>query len=311
VIDPMRLAVFQPLPKPEDGAAANPTNDARVELGHRLFFETKLSATGRVACESCHALAKGGMDGLPLSKGLDGKTLHRNTPTVLNAAFSTSFGWTGQGDTLEHFLSAHLGQANVLGANDARIGRLKMEKGYDKLFVAAFPGDLRAFRQENAAIALGSYLHRLVTPSSWDRFLLGDQKALTDEQKKGFNLFADVGCMTCHGGVNLGGMLIQKLGLIAPWPAPDGGARDLGRFETTKSEDDRMMFRSAPLRNIARTAPYSVDGSIAALDQMVKLMAHHQLARDLNDADAHSIGAFLSSLNGEPPSDLIAKPTIR
>lgn len=311
VIDPMRLAVFQPLPKADEGATPNAVNDALVELGHKLFFEPKLSSTGRVSCESCHVLANGGMDGIALSKGIDGKPLRRNTPTVFNAALSSSFGWTGQADTLEHFLGPHLGQAKIMGATDAKFEQLRKDKAYEKLFGTAFPGDLRAFRAENAAIALSTYLRRLVTPSPWDRFLLGDQKALSDEQKKGFNLFADTGCMTCHGGVNLGGMLVQKLGLIAPWPSPDGGTVDLGRYETTKSEDDRMMFRSAPLRNIARTAPYSVDGSIPALDQMVKLMAHHQLARDLSDADARSIEAFLTALTGEPPSDLIARPAVR
>jgi cytochrome c peroxidase len=311
VIDPIRLAVFQPLPHGDDGATPNTAREAQVQLGHRLFFEARLSSNGHVSCESCHALGNAGMDGLRVSKGVDGKTLSRNTPTVLNAALSTSFGWAGQGDTLEHFLGAHLQQATVLGASDARIEKLKKEKGYDKLFEAAFPGDPQAFRQQTAAIALASYVRRLVTPSPWDRFLQGDQKALSDEQKKGFNLFADAGCMTCHGGVNLGGMLVQKLGLIAPWPVADGGTPDLGRFETTKNDDDRMMFRSAPLRNVARTAPYSVDGSVASLEQMVKLMAHHQLARDLTDADARSIGVFLSALTGEPPQELIAKPTLK
>jgi cytochrome c peroxidase len=303
-IDPALLGAYAPLPA-EAVSDNNPGSPEKVELGHRLFFEPGLSSSGKESCNTCHVLEMYGVDGLPRSKGQNGKPLQRNTPTVFNAALSAKFSWDARYDSLEDFLKAHLADPAVMGATDAKAAAVA-KAGMQKYFAAAAPASKSPASVETAALSLAIYLRLLLTPSPWDKFLKGDQTALTLDQKNGFKVFASNGCMTCHSGVNVGGILVQKLGLIKPWPPLKTG--DLGKFDFTHEEGDKMMFRSASLRNVEKTGPWSVDGSVTSLQEMAKLMASHQLARDLTDADTASIAAFLSALTGEPPQQLITKP---
>jgi cytochrome c peroxidase len=305
-VDPAKLAVFQPLPK-EITSDANPITEEKVDLGHRLFFETGLSSGGKMACESCHVLESFGVDGLPVAKGQNGKPLKRNTPTVFNAALSSSFGWDGRSPSLEEFLKSHLAEAEVMGTTDAKVEALA-KKGYAKYYAAAAPSSPKPANLDNTAAALGAYLRRLVTPGAWEKFLGGDQTALTLDQKKGLNAFFDNGCIACHAGAGVGGMLTQKLGLVKPWPAPAKGEPDLGKYESTKVDSDKWMFRSASLRNVAKTGPYLSDGSVTSLEELVKLMGAHQLGKEVTAADATAIATFLTALTGDLPTALIAKP---
>jgi len=137
-----------------------------------------------------------------------------------------------------------------------------------------------------------------VTPSPWDKLLQGDEKALTDEQKAGFMAFLNNGCTACHMGTLLGGTTYQKVGAVKPWP----NQKDEGRFVVTKNEADKMMFKAPGLRNITETAPYFHDGSVEGLERAVQVMSATQLGRDMDEATAADIAAFLGSLTGAQPA---------
>jgi cytochrome c peroxidase len=177
---------------------------------------------------------------------------------------------------------------------------------YVEAFKNAFPDEKEPVNLENAGIAMGAFERRLVTPSRWDEFLAGKEAALTAEEKKGFNLFVQNGCSACHGGPLVGGQMYQKLGTVEPWPVQG----DQGRYEVTKAESDRMVFKVPSLRNVAKTAPYFHDGSVSELEEAVTLMAKHQMGREINQGDAKLITVWLGSLTGELPKELIKSPKL-
>jgi cytochrome c peroxidase len=182
---------------------------------------------------------------------------------------------------------------------------LRSIPGYAPLFTAAFPGAPSPITFDNTARAIAAFERRLITPSRFDRFLAGDYTQLTAEEQQGLATFINVGCITCHVGVTVGGLMFRKLGEIEPYQTDD-----LGRFVVTGLETDRFVFKVQSLRNIARTAPYLHDGSIQTLEEMVHLMARHQLGKQLTEADVSAIVIFLNSLTGDLPADYIAPPPL-
>jgi cytochrome c peroxidase len=186
------------------------------------------------------------------------------------------------------------------------VAKLKSIPGYVAAFKAAFPDDKNPVSYENMAKAIGAFERRLVTPSKWDRFLGGDQAALTDAEKAGFNKFVEVGCQACHAGAYVGGSMYQKLGAVTPWD----DTSDLGRFAVTKQDADRMMFKVPGLRNIEKTGPYYHHGGIATLEDAVKEMAEHQLGKKLTDPDVQSIVTWLKTLTGEVPAEYVKEPEL-
>jgi cytochrome c peroxidase len=184
------------------------------------------------------------------------------------------------------------------------LAEIRKVKWYAEQFKKAFPeAKDDPVTMDNLAKAIGAFERKLVTPSRWDKFLGGDKNALTAAEKRGFKKFTETGCNTCHAGPYLGGAMYQKLGLVKPWDKQD----DLGRYEVTKQDVDKMMFKVPSLRNVEKTAPYFHDGSTATLAEAVKEMAEHQLGKDLSDADVASIIAFLKALTGEIPKDYVAE----
>jgi cytochrome c peroxidase len=155
---------------------------------------------------------------------------------------------------------------------------------------------------------MSAYLRKLITPSKWDKFLAGDQGALSDAEKGGFGTFQDAGCPTCHVGKYVGATMNQKLGLAKPWDGPEKD--DLGRFAITHQDADKGMFKVPSLRNVTKTAPYLHDGSVKTLDEMLHLMERHQLGKELSDAQAKAIETYLEALAGDAPKDLLTKPTL-
>jgi cytochrome c peroxidase len=174
------------------------------------------------------------------------------------------------------------------------------------MFERAFPGEAGAITVGNVATALAEFERGLMTPGRWDRYLGGDAKALTASEKEGAKLFANLGCMVCHTGAYIGGTMFEKLGVFVPWP----NQTDHGRREVTHDPVDDMVFKVPGLRNVARTAPYFHDGSVASLDTAVRMMAHHQLGVDLTEEEARSIVAWLNALTGEIPRDYTAPPVL-
>ncbi len=288
----------------------NPITDAKVELGRMLYYDTRLSKNQDISCNTCHDLAKYGVDprGTPTSAGHKGQMGDRNSPTVYNAAMQIAQFWDGREPTVEaQAKQPILNPVEMAMPNEKAVVKvLESIPGYVEKFKAAFPDDANPVTYDNMAKAIGAFERKLVTPGPFDKFLAGNMGALNKKQLWGLQLFMDVGCTTCHTGPGLGGTMFQKLGSVKPWPT-----KDEGRFKVTKQEADKFVFKVPLLRNITKTGPYLHDGSISDLGEMVQKMAEHQTAKGrLSDAELDAILAFLDALTGEIPKDLIAKPEL-
>ncbi|MFN0063839.1 MAG: cytochrome-c peroxidase [Myxococcaceae bacterium] len=304
---PATLASFAPLPAHYD-IPANAPSDAKIALGRMLFFEKRLSKNHDVSCNSCHDLAKFGVDGKPFSPGHKKQLGGRNSPTVYNAGNHVAQFWDGRAATLEDQAKGPINNPVEMAAvsEAAVIDTLKSIPGYVAAFKKAFPDAADPVTFDNVAKAIGAFERRLVTPSRFDKYLAGDKQALTAAEKEGLTKFAATGCTACHMGAGMGGSMFQKLGLVEPWP----DSKDAGRFDVTKVESDRGMFRVPSLRNIEKTAPYFHNGQVTKLDEAVKWMARHQLGKKLTDEEAASIVTFLKSLTGTLPKAYIRPPKL-
>lgn len=305
VIDPGALAVFAPLP-PVVESDANPITPAKVELGWRLYYETRLSADSSQSCNSCHLLDAYGADGQPVSTGITGARGARNAPTVYNAAGHIAQFWDGRAPDVEEQAKGPILNPieMALSAPDEAITRLRLIPGYREAFAAAFPGERRPVTYDNVGKAIGAFERQLLTPGRWDRYLAGDLTALTNEEKQGLQEFLNAGCQACHNGAYMGGQMFQRVGVVTPWP----DSTDPGRFDVTHQPADSLVFKVPGLRNIVQTAPYFNDGGVAALDAGVAMMARHQLGRELTERQVASILIFLGSLTGEPPAQYVTPP---
>ena len=306
-IDTAKLHAFAPLP-PEMTSTSNPITEEKVVLGRMLYYEPRLSKSQQISCNTCHPLDQYGVDRQPNSDGHKGQVGNRNAPTVFNAAAHFAQFWDGRAADVEEQAKGPImnpiemamdSEANVLVV-------LKSMPEYVAAFKAAFPGEKDPVTYDNLAKAIGAFERKLVTPSRWDKFLAGDQNALTNGEKEGFNTFAEAGCQTCHAGAYLGGNLYQRLGLTKPWP----DSSDPGREKVTKSEADRLVFKVPSLRNIDKTGPYYHNGRVATLAQAVSMMAEYQLGKTLTEAQTNSIVTFLGTLTGDIPVEYIQPPAL-
>jgi cytochrome c peroxidase len=292
----MAKAHFGILPKVAE-SPFNLVTPEKVALGKALFFDPRLSKSGFISCNSCHNLAFGGVDGLPTSVGHRWKIGPRNAPTVLNAALHAAQFWDGRAKDVEEQAGKPILSPGEMASNEQLVmARLESISQYVKMFKEAFADEPDTMTYNNVARAIAAYERTLLTPSRLDRFLAGDSAVLTAEEKAGLKTFVDVGCVTCHNGVALGGNLFRKFGVVRQ---PEG-LTDAGRFEVTKKEEDRYVFKVPSLRNIALTAPYFHDGKVWALEEAIRIMADVQLGRELSPTDLGRIAKFLVALNGEP-----------
>ncbi len=305
VIDEALLPAFGALPATLE-SKDNPLTPAKIALGRALFSEVRLSASKDVSCNSCHGLDTFGADGEKTSAGHKKERGKRNSPTVYNAAGHFAQFWDGRAKTVEEQAKGPITNPIEMGMHDEKavVAELKKVKAYEAQFKSAFPADKDPITMDNLAKAIGAFERTLLTPSRWDTFLGGDKSALTDAEKAGFKRFTALGCNTCHAGPYIGGQMFQKLGLAKPWPKTD----DLGRYEVTKQDSDKMFFKVPGLRNVAKTAPYFHDGSVATLEEAITLMGRHQLGVEVSAADVASIAAFLKSTTGELPK--LPAPTV-
>ena len=289
----------------------NPDNEVteeKIQLGRMLYFEKRLSKNHDVSCNSCHMLDKYGVDNKPTSPGHKGQLGGRNSPTVYNAGGHIAQFWDGRAKDLEEQAKGPiLNPVEMAMPDEATVVTvLKSMPGYVDAFKAAFPDDADPVTYDNMAKAIGAFERKLVTPSRFDKWLEGDEDALTDQEVTGFAKFIKLGCPTCHVGPAVGGTSFQKLGLVKPWPDES----DLGRFDHTEEEDDKMKFRVPSLRNIDKTGPYFHKGQITELREVVKKMAWHQLGQELTEEDVDNLVVFLKSLTGELPTDYIEPPEL-
>jgi cytochrome c peroxidase len=307
---------LQPLPAEVPIPHDNPETPAKIALGKQLFFDRRLSLTGTVSCNSCHDLTAGATDDRAVSVGALGKSGRRNAPTLWNTAFQTVQDWDGRARSLEEQLHGHFLDETVMAMPDAAAveRRLAAITGYHKEFAKAFGGDGTP-RFDDAVRAIAAFVRTLVTPdSAFDRYIRGDKTALSAEAKQGLNRFRDIGCMSCHFGVNFAGPApgpALKMGdgfyeLFPNYLGTDYEKRyhlsdDLGRYDFSHNPGERHMFRLPTLRNIALTAPYFHNGSVASLSEAVRVMGRTELNQTLSDQDTADIVAFLETLTGRLP----------
>ncbi|MCB9796016.1 MAG: cytochrome-c peroxidase [Alphaproteobacteria bacterium] len=296
--------IFAPLPEKAE-SAKNPITEAKVSLGRTLYFDKRLSKNHDISCNSCHQLDKHGVDNEPTSPGHKGVRGGRNSPTVYNAALHTAQFWDGRAaDVEEQAKGPVLNPVEMAMPDEAYVLTvLNSIPGYGEMFKAAFPEEADPVTYDNFGKAVGAFERQLLTPAPFDAFLAGDATALNAQQQKGLQAFIDVGCASCHNGAALGGMTYMKLGMVQPYETADKG-----RFDVTGNEADTHVFKVPSLRNIAKTGPYLHDGSVASLDEMVRIMGKHQLGRELTEEQVTDIVEFLGALTGTPDADYIAEP---
>jgi cytochrome c peroxidase len=275
-------------------------NPNKVALGERLFNETKLSHNNNISCASCHNLQKGGTDGLTYSLGTNGALGFVNTPTVFNSGFNFRQFWDGRSDHLEDQIEGPTNASHEMASNWPEIiKKLKEDPNYVSTFKQLYQDDIS---QENIKDAIATFERSLYTPNSrFDKYLRGDTNAITNEEKKGYNLFKDYGCISCHQGMNVGGNMFQKFGILDDYFANRGQIKkaDSGRANITGNSSDQRVFKVPSLRNVELTAPYFHDGLGKSLEEAVTVMAKYQLGRTLSQEEIELIIKFLKTLTGE------------
>jgi cytochrome c peroxidase len=292
------------LPLPDKVTDVDP---ARAKLGEKLFADKRFSGDGTVSCQSCHLPNAGMADPRRHSVSAFGKVRELNSPTLLNIRYiAGGLNWTGRTKDLHAQISGSVGNADTMAHDWAKVVKiLADDAAMAQEFKTVYGGE-SPINQKNASDAIVSFEMSLVTPSRFDDWLKGDDKAISAQEKAGYEKFKNNGCVACHNGIAVGGNAFMKFGMIGDYygdRAKKGlGAMvdvDKGRFLVTKKEEDMHVFRVAPLRNVALTAPYFHDGAVATLDEAILLMGRHQLGREIPPADRKDIEAFLKSLTGK------------
>ncbi|MBU2968185.1 c-type cytochrome [Pseudoalteromonas sp. C2R02] len=271
-------------------------NQSKVQLGKQLFNDVLLSKNRMFSCASCHHADKAYSDGKTFSLGADGKPLSMNTPSLEYLGLNYYFTWTGKFNNLNKHLDKLITSPKIMNNTwDTIIKRLSTTQHYPVLFTKAgyLNIDPEAIRD-----AIISFELSLPKPSRFDLYLKGDFKQLTIEEVKGYQLFKDYGCSGCHQGMNIGGNMRQKFGVMRPYfNETNIKQRDYGYFNTSKRNSDKYFFRVPSLRNISKTAPYFHDASAKTLKKAIRIMFKYQLGIIPNNQDVKSIEAFLKSLD--------------
>lgn len=290
----MDYGTVQPLPDRVE------LSSDKVALGERLFHDVRLSGDDSIGCFSCHGLGSAGVDNLPLSIGVNGTLGDVNAPTVFNSGFNFVQFWDGRAATLEDQIDGPVNNPKEMASNWPQvISKISQDATYPAQFFSLYRDGITA---ANIKDAIATFERSLVTPNSrFDKYLRGDQAALSENEKHGFELFQSYGCSACHQGINLGGNMFEKMGLMGDYFADRGNPTDAdqGRFNINHEEPSMYEFRVPSLRNVARTAPYFHDGNAQTLQQAVTIMAKYQLGRPMPPDDVDAIVAFLGSLTGE------------
>lgn len=311
--------IFQPLPKSPPVPKENPMTPAKIQLGKQLYFDPRLSKDGTVSCNSCHNVMSGGTDNRRVSIGVGGKAGGRNSPTVWNSAYHSAQFWDGRAPSLEEQAKGPLTNPIEMAMpnHDAVMARVKAIPGYVEQFKKVFNKDKEPLTIDNLAKAIAAYERTLVTPNSpFDQYLAGNKKAISAKAQQGYKLVVETGCVSCHMGVNFAGPnLPAGTGFYQKFPVHADSeyvnkyqlSADPGRAENTKKDEDRGMWRVPTWRNVALTAPYFHNGSVATLDEAVRVMASTQLNKKLKDEEVGAIVAFLETLTGPLPTQTMPR----
>ncbi|HSV28357.1 MAG TPA: cytochrome-c peroxidase [Candidatus Omnitrophota bacterium] len=280
-------------------AAAKPKDPALVELGKKLYFDTRLSKSGFISCNSCHNLSMGGTDNLKTSIGHNWAKGPINAPTVLNSSMNLAQFWDGRAADLKAQAGGPIANPGEMAfTHELAVDVLQSIPGYVAEFKTVYGSDKVTIDGVTKAIA--AFEETLVTPNSrFDKWLKGDKKALSADELAGYGLFKDSGCTACHNGPAVGGNSFQKMGVVAPYNATSPAE---GRVAVTKDEADRFNFKVPTLRNVELTYPYFHDGEAATLTQAVDTMGRIQLGKSFTPEENAKIVAFLKTLTGDQPA---------
>ncbi|KJR43914.1 cytochrome c551 peroxidase [Candidatus Magnetoovum chiemensis] len=294
--------IFKPIPKNAPIIKDKEFTMAKADLGKKLYFDPRLSASGLISCNTCHNIGMGGVDFQETSTGHGWQKGPRNAPTVLNSVFNLAQFWDGRAADLKEQAKGPV-QASVEMNNKPEdvVTTLNTMSEYVELFKEAFPNDKDPVNFDNMADAIEAFEATLITPDSkFDKYLRGNENALSQTEKEGLKLFIDKNCTQCHSGINMGGTGYYPFG-FAEKPKDEIVAGDKGRFAVTKTKSDEYVFKSPSLRNIELTGPYFHSGKIWNLTEAVKVMSSAQLGISLSDDEADKIVTFLRSTTGTQP----------
>ena len=289
-------------------------DEAKAALGFALFHDTRLSVDNTVSCASCHALETAGVDNHQYSHGVDDQLGGVNAPTVYNAVYNFVQFWDGRAATLaDQAAGPPLNPVEMASESfDQIIAKLKADKKFVREFNAVYPDGLTA---ANLTDAIEQFERTLVTPNSaFDKWLRGDDSAITAEELEGYELFKKYDCATCHVGPNLGGLSYELMGLRRHYFAERGlelTHEDNGRYKETQLERDRHRFKVPGLRNVEHTWPYYHDGTRETLEEAVRDMGLYQSGVELTAAETDKITAFLKTLTGEYKGELVRSDNSR
>lgn len=273
---------------------------SRVALGEKLFADKRLSGSGTMSCVSCHKLDDGGSDHASVSLSDSHKSTMYNTPTVFNAAYNYAQNWTASAKNLKEQVQFHVEDERILNARwTTIISRLSQDSSLLSAFNKSYSDGLNA---SNIADAISSFEQTLLTPGSrFDRYLQGENAALTEEEKAGFEIFKSHDCASCHLGPSLGGQSLEKMGFYRDYFSGSNADKptNWGRFNVSRNARDRYKFKVPNLRNIELSHPYLHDGSAKKLEDAVRIMSEHQIDKPLTDSEIKLLCKFLKTLTGE------------
>jgi len=279
-------------------APAKVSKPALVELGKKLYFDPRLSKSGFISCNSCHNLSLGGTDNIKSSIGHGWNEGPINAPTVLNSSMNVAQFWDGRAKDLQAQAGGPIANPGEMASNHVlAVEILQSIPGYAPDFKKAFGTDKVTIDEVTGAIA--AFEETLVTPNSrFDKWLLGNKKAITRQELAGYELFKSSGCVACHNGAAVGGNSFQKMGLVEPYKASSTAQ---GRVAVTGDDADRFKFKVPTLRNVELTYPYFHDGAANTLTEAVATMGRIQLGRQFTPEENSQIVAFLKTLTGDQP----------
>jgi cytochrome c peroxidase len=293
--EPLLNEPIQPIEIVED---ADPK---KASLGRKLFLDPVLSVDNTISCASCHDLKAGGADrGKKVSTGINNLSGSVNSPTVYNSVLQFRQFWDGRAETLHDQVDGPITNPVEMGSRwPDLLARLYAHPEYPGLFADIYTDGIT---RGNVKDALASFESTLLTVNApFDRYLKGDDNAISEQAKRGYKLFKSYGCISCHQGKNVGGNMFQVFGVINNYFTVRGNISksDFGRFNITGNESDRHSFKVPSLRMAKYTPPYLHDGSQPTLLDVVNIMFRHQLGREAPDEDKKAIVSFIETLAGE------------
>ena len=280
-------------------APVKEVNLAQAELGKKLFFDPRLSKSGFISCNSCHNLSMGGTDNLKTSIGHNWQQGPINAPTVLNSSMNLAQFWDGRAPDLKAQAGGPIANPGEMAfTHELAVSVLQSIPGYAIEFKQAFGSE--GIDIDKITDAIAEFEKILVTPNSdFDKWLLGDESALTSDELAGYKLFKESGCVACHNGEAIGGKSFQKMGVVEPYKTKSPAE---GLSAVTGKDEDRFKFKVPTLRNVEMTYPYFHDGEAETLTEAVDIMGRLQLGKKFSDEENSKIVAFLKTLTGEQPS---------